>query len=341
MENRTDMADTGKRKKGLPGLLMLTAAAAVILAVSVFQVKGIRNMAQGYHDLMDSSLAEDTMGYIAYDDGIYSSIGFGIEILAEETGKAERREDFARTSLTEVYRNIRAVDVLYVIAASALAALFICDRFCSSAAKHCTAIAAAAVSTYALLALVRAAASAVFRVPAPLPSGTDIASLAVCILSVIGGGCAEGLMLRRLKHRNIAAVIAVPLVLVLFILSASFGGQLYQPSEIPSFDYVWDIEGEEAVEEFYYDEEKDVMCGRGKEYPPEMMPNPDKLTGMSAAFAAVFEAADPWSGAGLELVRSITGGAGPFVYLLYALKALAWAVCLLKLPGKKDAVTDR
>lgn len=334
--------EESEKKKGRLGLLMLIAAAVMLVVVSACQVKGVINMAEGYRELMDCSLDEDTVGTIYFDDGIYSSIGFGIEILAEETGKQERRAEFVRSSLEGVYRNICAVDVMYAMIAVTLAALFIYEHAGKTGAGHCAAVAAAALSAYALLVLAAAAASKALGLPLYAPSGASLTTLAVSLLSMIGGCCAEGLLLRKLQKRDIAAVMAVPLAFMLFIFSASYEGQLYQPAEIESFDYVWEIEGIENAEDFRYDEEKGVMTGRGKEYPPEMVPNPEKLTGAAAAAAAVFETADPWSGTGLEMVRSFTESPIPLIVcLLYAVKAMIWAVLLFRTrAGKKTEAEE-
>ena len=114
-------------------------------------------------------------------------------------------------------------------------------------------------------------------------------------------------------------------------------GRLFSVPEVDSFDGVYASVTEEELNRMYYDEEKNVMVLDGKEYPPERMPNPDRAAGIGRAALIVFEALDPYSGTGLDMIRQIDGTDVPGAAVLpYLLKAALWTALPLCLRRKRD-----
>ena len=162
--------------------------------------------------------------------------------------------------------------------------------------------------------------------------------LVLSLLSVMGGSCALGLMLRKIKYKKTAAVLAIPLVLVLFLVGTGIEAGFYSPKTVSSFSYVVELVGEENMGGYYYDEEKNAVVGNGQEYPPEIVPNPEHTVGAKRAAGLAFTAINPYSWNGLELLRQELYAMIPlWAVLLHIVKSVFWNGLAALVPGKKKA----
>ena len=137
---------------------------------------------------------------------------------------------------------------------------------------------------------------------------------------------ALALLLRKIRFKKIAAVAAIPVVYVLFLFSSTLEIGIFSPSQVSSFDYVYDTVGD-AYESAYYDDQKDVLIVKETEYPPESVPNPEHLTGIAYAGAIIYEVLDPYTSTSLSLVKhEADATVSLFVLLLYMVKGVLWMV---------------
>ena len=156
------------------------------------------------------------------------------------------------------------------------------------------------------------------------------------ILSVAGGLCAAALLIRNVPFRKTVSLILIPVAFALFLFGAPLQNGLYTEKTVKSFAYVGDIDPriyEEGFNDYVYDPEKDVIILDGVEYPPEEVPNPDYLTGLSRAGAILYEIADPFAGNSLPFINEVLEKPLPAVALFgHVLKGILWIV--LPLLGK-------
>lgn len=333
-----DHQTTERKPGGIRGLLLFLCGTALFLVIAALTVSAIGRLGSDYRKFAEADLSEDFSAALLYDDRIYAQLAYGIEIISTEPDKAERMETFLDGSLSMIFDRILAAGVLYTMLVSAAGALFLYDRFGKNRIKHTAAILAYPLLSYAAFLAVAAVAAAFRKLPFPALPGKAVAALAVCLVSVIAGECALGMLLRKIRFKTVAAVAAVPLAFALFIVGTGLEGRLFCAPYADSFSYVYETVDEDYTGEYYYDEEKNVVVLEGKEYPPRQEPNEDRLKGAARIGAVAFEALVPCSGNGIELIREELGAPLPaWVLCLYALKALCWiAACALP-PHKRGA----
>lgn len=318
------------KDKSILSRILLIADIAALVAVSLFTVSAVKIMGEKCHELREADISKDHSGIIYYDDHLYAMLGFGIEIDARETGNEERMDEFITSSLRSIDERVYGTFAIYTMVIAAALALFLYETFRN---KHILSIVLSTMLIYLLLFGVFALSSLIHEIPVYLPRGEACIGLIVSILSVVGGCCALGLLIRKIRFKKITALLAIPLVIALFIFGTIFEAQLYCPKQIESFDYITSSISEDYEGEYLYDDNRNVIIVDGKEYGPQLVDNPNYLKGAGRIGAFAFELADPYSGNGLELVRqfnledgNIASGQGlPYwVYLIYGIKALCW-----------------
>jgi len=155
------------------------------------------------------------------------------------------------------------------------------------------------------------------------PDGFSLLLLETSLLSVIGGMCAVGLAIRNVRFHFATAIIAVPLVFILFLFSTQFEFRLNVPDRIYPAEYPYDKHGPSYSE---------IISSQhtGKNGETEYPENPDALTGIGRAGAIAYEIIDPFSGSTLftaDEMMAVDGyvkRVGLIQPMLYALKAIAW-----------------
>ena len=318
------------------GLILLCCGLALLVAVSAMTFSAVGRLAEDYRQFTEADLSEDFSAALLYDDRVYAQLAYGIEILSADPNKTEQLETFLDTAPAMIYDRILAGGVLYTMLAGAAGALFLYNRWGKSAKKHTAAILLYPLLLYAVFFAVVFAASAAHKIPFPGLPGKAVAVLALCLSCVMAGECALGLLLRVIKYRMIIGLAAVPLAFALFIFGTGLEGRLFCAPYAESFSYIAETVPEDYTGEFYYDEEKNVVVLDGQEYPPRQEPNEDCLTGAKKAGAIAFEALDPFSGNGIELIREDADLQIPvWALCLYTLKALGWIAACALIPAKR------
>lgn len=330
---------SGKKRNRAWGVVSIALAAAVLLAVLALTASAARSTGGDWHRFTDADLSQGVNGTISYDDRLYASLGFGIEILPGEPDSAARLEAFLSGALGKIGERIYGAGLLYTMMVSISAALFLAEKFGQRPGRHTLAAALCPAGIYGVYLLCTTILFALAGVRFPAPPGAALFSLAAGLAALCGGGCALALLLRRARRRVLIAVLAIPAGLVLITTGMLSEGRLFAVPEVDSFDAVYASVPEEALDRMYYDEEKNVMVLDGTEYPPEREPNPERARGGLRIGLIVYELANPYSGNGLDMIRQFEGeteipAAAP---LLYLLKTAAWIVlplCLRRKTGR-------
>jgi hypothetical protein len=333
----------------LKGKLSLTCSIILFAAVLFFSVRGIRNLSREYRAVLNLDLSADTGGYLGYDDNLYGSIRYGIKIGHRESEKALRVLDFAESSLHATDRRIITCTLIYTMLISAAAAYWLYVESAGNRRKHLWSIFFAVLAVPAGLLAAALIAHAALGLPFFFSAAGELPVLLGSFLAVLGGNCFLGWMLSLIRFKRIAALAAVPAVILLFMQGTVSESGLYCPPEIPSFSYiaeeieprVYDKDFEGQVN---YDEEKDVIVLNGAEYPPRQVQNPDRLRGTERLAALLFEIISPYAGNGLFLIHEAENiNVRARTLSLYAAKVLILAAILLLLKKKRqyNKVADR
>lgn len=313
---------------------LLYAAIIVGITVSLLTFLAVRTLSQGYHEMTNVSLTSDYRGMMIYDDKMYGQIAFGIELSRLDPWEYNQKtmNDFLVSSITQIDQRVYSGMILYAMMISVIMVLYLYDEHAVSPSVQAITV----LGIYAVLICVFYFSCYVMKVPFYLPKVKALLMIAVSLLSVMAGNCAVSLLFGLVSKKGLAAVILIPVVFALFMISTSLEGKLYSPEYIDSFSYLVDIVPENSEEQPYYDETRNVVIYQGKEYPPEQLPNSDRLSGISRIGAFAFEIADPYSGNSLEMVRSIIDQDVPSLAVgMYTLKAGAWIYLAAELGKKK------
>ncbi len=316
------------------GLLAL----AILVTAAVKNCSAVKRLSGDYLALTETEFQAGDSAVLMYDDGLYAQMVRGIDLDETVADMRSTVDSFAREALPDLADRAYAAGVLYVMAACAAGALLICEQSRENSLKQVLLTVSAAAGSYLLFAAILKGAAAVYRVPFPLPSREASKMLVPSLLSVMGGSCALGLMLRKIKYKKTAAVLAIPLVFVLFLVGTGIEAGLYSPKTVSSFSYVVELVGEENMGGYYYDEEKNAVVGNGQEFPPEIVPNPEHTVGAKRAAGLGLTVINPYSGNGLELLRQeLYAGIPLWAVLLHIVKSVFWIGLAALVPGKKKA----
>ena len=322
------------KKKDLFRIITIVAFIAFLVALTVCSYMAVRQLSECYEFLKNGDIVKGFSGTIYYYDHIYASIGHGLEVLPNEQGAKQRLTEFLQTSLLSIDKRILSCGLVYTMFGTSLLLYNLFSDKEESRRKQILKTVAAVFGTYVLFIGMINVLCALFHVPFYFPGFKDLLSIFAGLVCIVAGCCVFGILLRVIRFKRILAIVMVPVVLLLFLFSTSFEGQLYSPAEIDSFDYVYEIDSRILDENFegecYYDLDKNVMVVEGKEYPPEKVDNPEHLKGLSRISAFLYEAVDPYSGTTLYMAQEISEiESSPLISLGYLLKA-AFGIALSK-----------
>ncbi len=311
-------------------LLAAVAAIAVLLTLAM-TFFAVQSMSAGVEAVLSGDPDKGFKASIDYDDHLYAALGYGIEVDPADPERQSRGKEFLADTMHLIAERVAGTDMLYAMLAGTCFALFLSERWGDDRKKHVLAVFCCITAIWIVLFGGYLCFCAVLGIPVRLPSVQSLILLCVSLLSAVGGSCIAGLLLTRFRFRKIAAILLIPLVFALFLFGSLAEAGLMLPKEVESFSYVAEFDPEGVG---YYDPEKNAVIVEDKEYPPQISPNPDRLTGAGAVLATAFEAVNPYSGNSIELVRQMTEEPVPvLLQLFYALKALGWI--LLSAAGKK------
>ncbi|MBR2826928.1 MAG: hypothetical protein IKE78_05440 [Erysipelotrichaceae bacterium] len=312
-----------KNREKILGMISLTAG-ILFLAVMIFNsVVAVRGLSEEYQKVINYNGTDEVILTLSYDDGFYGSVGFG---MTPEVGRQSVMTEislFARNSLKAIDRRIISCGITYTLFAVALMGygLYVAGK--DDPKKQVLKTTAIVIIMFTVFMITVIIAHNVLKVAFYPPDGFSLLLLETSLLSVIGGMCAVGLAIRNVRFHLVTAIIAVPLVFVLFLFSTQFEFRLNVPDRIYPAEYPYDQHGpgySEIISSQY----------TGKKEETEYPENPDALTGIGRIGAIVYEAADPFSGSTLftaDEMMAVDGyvkRVGLIQPMLYALKAIAW-----------------
>ena len=317
------------KKKDLFRIITIVAFIAFLVMLTVCSYQAVKQLSECYEFLRNGDIAKGFIGTVYYDDHLYASIGMGLEVLPNESGAKQRLTEFLHTSLLSIDRRIFSCGLVYTMFGISLLLYNPFSEREENRKKQIFKTIALVFGTYAFFIGMINVLCALFHLPFYFPGFKDLFSIFTGLVCIVAGCCAFGILLKIFRFKKILAIVMFPVVLLLFLFSTSFEGQLYSPDKIDSFDYVYEIDSRILDENFegecYYDSDKNVMVVEGKEYPPEQIDNPEHLRGLSRIGAFLFEAADPYSGSTLYMAQEISEiESNPLLSLGYLLKAACW-----------------
>lgn len=334
-----------EKKKNLYGILSLTAGLLLFFGILVITIFSLKTTGDCYTNLKNADLSQETESSLYYNDHLFASIGFGINILPNEAGNEARLSSFLSSSIREIDIRILNCCLLYSMMISVVLQYFLYSRYQSNRKKYFFAVCIAGIAPFAFFAAAVFCTQRAFGMPVVFPGSRERFLIAIGLLSVTAGNFVVGSVISAVRCKKLTAVLAVPVVFCLFIAGMNFEMHLYADSTVDSFAYFYDAHPEVKEDDFdgdlYYDEEKNVIFFNGAEYPPKSVDNPEYYTGLKRPGAFLFELADAYSGNGLLLTESITGenSIPLWAAAAYILKSAAWialSFCLLRRHRTQD-----
>jgi hypothetical protein len=310
--------------------MILPALACIALCtVLILSFMAVKNLSVCYRELVNADLTKDFSGSVSYDDHMYAVLGKGI-VLDHTAAIADRpalMASFLKEALFYIDERIFAVGILYAMMVSVIALYPLTKRNM----RYVWLISPLVYVVYLAFVIL---AHAILSVPFYFLNGSGIVKILSQLPAVSGGTCAVSLLIRHVKYQKLAAVLVIPAAFILFIVGMYHEFGMYSPKTIDSFDYVYSIEPQ-ALEEGYYDSEKNVVIFGDKEYPPEQAANPEHYTGIKFIGASLFEILNPYSGSFLYMVEQAAEHEVSLpVYGLYAVKGLIWIIFSAKMRKK-------
>ena len=322
------------------GYVSFAAAVLVLILLLYLSLSAVRRLAE---DLNRNHTTDPEQGFdavLTYDDSLYAVVLYGQEILPGDPDHEDHLETFERSSLEKIGSRIFSAGAVYTLFVICVLTYYIYTASNNNTVLYAKSTSFFTVIIYIVYIFFVWIFHNAMRIPFYLPSWNDLFMVITGVLPIIGGTCAAGMLLRKIRFKKTAAVIIIPVILVLFLFSFALEFGLFEEEKIRSFDYVADLDSrileDEYADQAYYDDEKDVLIFDGKEYPPEMLDNPDHLSGAARAGALLYELAFPYAGSSMPLVGQETGAEIPFfIYLIYILKSFCWTFLPIYLKKKQ------
>lgn len=333
------------RKNTVFSMISFIIAAAAFCGISFMLVMAVKNLAADYHALLQADLSDGIIASFGYDDGIYMAAGYGIEILAGQADKQDVLLSFLQSSLAKIDKWILFSLCIYTFAVSVFAAYYIFHKYVDDKLKHLTHLILFPFAVFLMFAAVIIAAHGIFRLPLYFPGMRCLFHLITALLSIAGGSCALALLLKAVPFKKTAALIAVPVFLLLMLVCGNMENRLFMDPYIESFDYVYEtdsrINDENYDGEVYYDEERNVLVVGETEYPPQLEENPDYPRGISRILGYAEEVLYPYSGTWIPIVEEIAETRLPdMAPAAFIIKALIWILLFLMFGGMRKAEAD-
>ncbi len=328
------------------GYVSLAAAILVLVLLLYLSFSAVRGLAD---DLNKNHTADVSQGFdatLTYDDGLYAVVLYGQEILPADPDHEEHLEAFEQEALKKIDVRILSAGAVYALFIMCVLTYWIYTVCNNSTRKYVQFAFFFAFIVYIAYILFVWVFNAAIKIPFYFPAESILHVVLAGILPVIGGTCAAGILLRKIRFKKTAAVIIIPVIFALFLFSFALEFELFEEEKVRSFDYVADLDSrildDEYADQAYYDEEKDVLIFDGKEYPPEMLDNPNHLFRAARAAAILYELAFPYSGCSLPLVEQETGVDIPFVtYLMYIIRSACWTLLPIYLEKNNNEQTEK
>lgn len=321
-----------ERKKDLFQALSLILGILLLCVIILITVISMKPTGQRYADLKETDISQGMESTISYSDHMFASIGFGISIIPDEAGGDARLASFLLSSVAAIELRIILCGLLYSMMVSVVLQYFIYGRYHSVRKTYFYGILISSVAPFAVFTVSVIISQIALGLPTVFPGGRESFLIALGLLSVIAGSFALNAVLYAVKHKKLAAVLLVPAVLFLYVVSMNLEFPLYTNPTVESFEYFNETHPAELEDDYegecYYDEGKNVIILDGVEYPPQTVRNPNYYTGWKRPLAFLFELLYAFSGNGLLLAESSGLGIyiGFWTALAYVMKSAVWIV---------------
>ena len=322
-------------------LAIILLAVGIVAFVTILGASFLANRAlcSDYKKMKQADLSQAYSGTLVYNDRLYAMVGYGISIDPADSQKEEQLSEFLSSRMYMADQRAFAAGCIYVMIISAILAFPLYEKFRRHRGRHILAVCFLGIGLYILYIVALAVFRLAFHVPLYLSHGRDILAVLTGALSVLGGSCALAMLLRGFRFKKIAAIVAIPLVYILFLFSSICEGQLYCEPYEDSFAYVAEIDERVLDENFegaYYDPDENALIIEGKKYPPQQIENEEYLKGAKRYGAFAYELLDPYSGTSLyQMEQEIETEISLGIYGAYALKAIVWIVLAFIFSKKK------
>ena len=330
-----------RKQRNIGGFVSLAAAILMMAFICYSSFTATKKLALTYNQFKDLPLTEDTDVSLGYNDGMYACVLYGENIIANQPNTKDHLDTFLNNTLKKLDERIFAAGPVYTFMVS-FHLVYYLYTICNDNASY-----------YVLYALFFTIMIFVFYIVTcvvlhtinglsfHIPDTQGLLIIFTSLLAVIAGNCAAGLLIRKVKWKKSLSVILIPMAFIMFLFSAQLEIRFLAPSSIQSFDYVVelkpDILDDDYEGEAYYDEQKNALIVNGKEYPPEMVENPDSISGIYKATAILYEAADPYSGIFLYISQLEMGQKiSLLIVAAYIIKSLIWIFIPLSKKEKPD-----
>ncbi|MBQ4254082.1 MAG: hypothetical protein II712_04555 [Erysipelotrichaceae bacterium] len=324
---------TDKQKSALSYVLLALSVIALIFACYRLN-SSFMQFGRDYQRLAKTDTSNGFNDTITYNDGMLIALGYGREIEAGDPDVEKEMIRFLKDATERTRMFSFAALGIYAMFISALSLLFIYESTRENKKKQI--IITASVSFLVFVLLVDTVYVSMFfaKLTAYFPKHEEFLAVMATACAVIGGNCAFMALMRNIRFHRTLALVLIPFLAVTYLLCGAVENSLFVEPEVESFDYVYEIAGDD-VEAMYYDDQKNVMVYDGREYEPQMVPNLDALQQPLKTAAIAHEIINPYSGIFINLARFNTSRDISLPEHLYILKALCWMIIPLFLSGKK------
>ena len=320
-------------------VLMLVAGILLLSFMCCRIYFSFDTLSKDYGELLrvDVAASDGEWKELAFSDGILASSSHGLLIDVSEP-EMERQYILALHYWIEDFRQLEFSTLsIYTMFVTAFALLFIYEKNPDDKRRQVRFSVAASIVIFSFLFFWCYAVMYVKGLPAYLVSNREMVNILAGILSVAGGSCAVMVLFRKIRFRKMVAVLLIPFLIFTYVMCGHFENRLLTEPEIESFGYVYEIAGEDIAGRLEYDSERNVMILDGKEYEPEIIPNPDALTQPVKSLAILFEALNPYSGIFVYMAWYFTFYETIPAAILFILKAACWIFIPLLLDKKKKS----
>ena len=198
------------------GYVSFAAAVLVLILLLYLSLSAVRRLAE---DLNRNHTTDPEQGFdavLTYDDSLYAVVLYGQEILPGDPGHEDHLETFERSPLEKIGSRIFSAGAVYTLFVICVLTYYIYTTSNNSAVLYAKSTSFFTVIIYIVYIFFVWIFHNAMRIPFYLPSWNDLFMVITGVLPIIGGTCAAGMLLRKIRFKKTAAVIIIPVILSSF-----------------------------------------------------------------------------------------------------------------------------
>lgn len=291
-----------KQKGKALGYVLFTLAVAAFVMMAALTASAIRELGTSYREASEMDPTGGSVVQLGYFDHLYADVGQGMEFAPNDTNFHQTLAEFLEDTLRFIQLRVLAAGLIYAVVVSVPMALLFASLHPGEPDTSARLTALAGLLAYVLFVVVAVVSAIVFDVPLYLPRSVALIALLAGFFGIELGNMVVGLIVGTVRHKGLVTVIAIPVALALVLFGIVTAFFVFSEPYVDSFDYVAEADSQ-ALEEGYYDSERNVLVVGDTEYAPEQLPNPEHATGAARIGAIAYEVLNPYSGSVIELVR--------------------------------------